>query len=234
VEKPCYTWYKVVGPLQAPNIPLVTLHGGPGACHDYLLPLTDLRRTIVLYDQLGNGKSTHLPEKAGDEDFWTIDLFKRELDNLLLHLGLKGRTIDLYGQSWGGMLGAEWAAALSGHKKPVVNLRRLILSNSPASTQAWVKGMTVLRKKLPQDIQDALDRAEKTGEYDSPEYEAATEFFYKRHLSLARPFPAKEIEKALEWLTKDKTVYGTMCARPSTPIFQHFTCLSPRWWLTWL
>ena len=40
---------------------------------------------VIMYDQLGCGNSTHLPEKMGDGDFWTPDLFLAELDNLLSH-----------------------------------------------------------------------------------------------------------------------------------------------------
>jgi L-proline amide hydrolase len=39
------TWYRVEGELGAGGPPpLVVLHGGPGATHDYLLSLTDLAR----------------------------------------------------------------------------------------------------------------------------------------------------------------------------------------------
>ncbi|KAI2462785.1 hypothetical protein F4781DRAFT_172937 [Annulohypoxylon bovei var. microspora] len=82
LSEACHTWYKVVGDLKdSSKIPLIILHGGPGACHEYLLPLTDLSSSIplVFYDQIGNGRSTHLPDKAGDETFWSIDLFKNEL-----------------------------------------------------------------------------------------------------------------------------------------------------------
>src|SRR6476661_9112597 len=78
------TWYRVSGELRpgdsATPAPLVVLHGGPGATHDYLLSLTDLARdgrAVVFYDQLGNGRSTHLPERGAD--FWTVELFVREL-----------------------------------------------------------------------------------------------------------------------------------------------------------
>src|SRR5271170_2308265 len=42
--KPCKTWYKIYGNLSSSSTgrPLVALHGGPGACHNYLLPLADL------------------------------------------------------------------------------------------------------------------------------------------------------------------------------------------------
>lgn len=101
--KPCKTWYKVFGDLQS-NTPLVALHGGPGCAHDYLLVLADLTSSlsipVVLYDQIGNGRSTHLPEKGSDASFWTDQLFLDELDNLLTHLGIKD-NYALLGHSWG-------------------------------------------------------------------------------------------------------------------------------------
>lgn len=105
LPEPCQTWYKIVGDLETPAVPLILLHGGPGASHDYLLPLVDLAPAtpLIFYDQLGNGRSTHLPEKNGDEKFWTVELFMKELDNLIKHLGLQDRPIDVYGQSWGGV-----------------------------------------------------------------------------------------------------------------------------------
>lgn len=208
LDQPCQTWYKIVGDLNSSAAPLIVLHGGPGACHEYLLPVTDLSSSlpVVFYDQLGNGKSTHLPEKNGDEQFWTVELFKNELDNLLSHLGLKDRPIDVYGHSWGGMLAAEWAASPSS----ATNLRRLILSSSLASMDVWRTGITKLRKELPKDIQEELDRAEENKDFENPTYEAAIEVFYKRHLSLARPWPSEEVQAALYWFTKDPTTYGTM------------------------
>lgn len=206
ISTPCQTWYKVVGDLGTSAVPLIVLHGGPGACHDYLLPLTDLAPSVplVFYDQIGNGRSTHLPDKKGDEKFWSVELFMKELDNLLRHLGLHDRPVDVYGHSWGGMLAAEWAAAQPS------NLRRLVLSNSLASMEAFHDGVTILRKQLPEDVQEVLDRADETLDFETPEYEAAVEVFYKRHLSLTRPWPPKEVQSALDWFAKDPTTYGTM------------------------
>lgn len=73
--KICKTWYKVVGALGGPTSchPLVALHGGPGVNHAYLLVLSDLTRAhgipLIVYDQIGTGNSTHLPEKIGDTAF---------------------------------------------------------------------------------------------------------------------------------------------------------------------
>jgi len=106
------TWYRIDGewplPAGAPA-PLVVLHGGPGATHDYLLPLTGLAhggRAVVMYDQLGNGSSTHHRDRGGD--LWTVELFVRELANLLRHLGIEERY-HVLGQSWGGFLAQEYA-----------------------------------------------------------------------------------------------------------------------------
>ncbi|KAI1746978.1 Alpha/Beta hydrolase protein [Xylaria castorea] len=206
-RKPCYTWFKIFGDLSTAT-PMIVLHGGPGACHDYLLPLLDLSPSmpLIFYDQIGNGKSTHLPEKNGNEEFWSVKLFRDELDNLILHLGLQDRPFDVYGHSWGGMLAVEWAVA----SPYSANLRRLIITNSLASMDAWRAGITTLRQKLPNDVREVLDRAEREGNFETPEYEAAIEVFYKRHLCLARPWPSKEVEAALYWFAKDPTTYGTM------------------------
>ncbi|ESZ96266.1 hypothetical protein SBOR_3321 [Sclerotinia borealis F-4128] len=208
LSEPCQTWYKVFGDLTTSKTPLIVLHGGPGACHEYLLPLTDLVSSIpvIFYDQIGNGQSTHLPEKAGDEAFWSVELFLNELDNLISHLGLKTRPIDVLGHSWGGMLAAVWASDASRS----ANLRRLILASSLASMETFQLGIAELRKNLPLDVQKALDRGDETGEYESSEYEAAVEAFYKRHLSLARPWPAPEVQAAMNWLANDATTYRTM------------------------
>lgn len=221
LPSPARTWYKIVytsddndPDLTAPDTtPLVILHGGPGACHEYLLPLTDLvgpNRPLIFYDQIGNGRSTHLRDKAGDESFWTVDLFVSELDNLLAHLGLAGtKSVDVYGHSWGGMLAAAWATT-SNTLGSSLTLRRLIIASSLASMDLWREGINTLRKRLPPDIQEVLDEAERNQDFETPEYEAAIEVFYKRHLSLARPWPAPEVQAALDWFANDPTTYGTM------------------------
>lgn len=205
VREPCHTWYKSIGNLHGSRTPLIILHGGPGACHDYLLPLTDLSVPLIFYDQIGNGKSTHLPEKNGDEAFWSVDLFKNELNNLLRHLNLNERPIDIFGHSWGGMLAAEWAVTPEGF-----NLRRLVISNSLASMDVFRAGLTKLRNQLPESVQKALTEAERKGDFTSPAYEAAMDLFYRRHLSLARPWPAPEVKSALDWFAADSTTYSTM------------------------
>ena len=133
------TWYRVTGDLSSPMTPLVVIHGGPGCTHDYVLAIAELARSgrpVIHYDQVGAGRSTHLPDRGGD--FWTVDLFLAELDNLLAFLGVQDRY-HLLGQSWGGMLGAE-----HGIRQPA-GLKALVISNSPASMDLWCAAANELK-----------------------------------------------------------------------------------------
>ena len=132
-----HTWYRIVGDLDpdAPLAPMVICHGGPGATRDYVAPiapaLAGSGRACVLYDQLGNGRSDHLPD--ADPSFWTVELFERELAALVEHLGIAGRY-HVLGQSWGGML-----ALLHAVERPP-GLVSVVAADSPASIDAFVAG----------------------------------------------------------------------------------------------
>jgi L-proline amide hydrolase len=197
------TWYRVTGDLSSDLTPLVVLHGGPGCSHDYLLSLTEIARSgrpVIHYDQLGGGRSTHLPEKG--PDFWTVELFLSELDNLLEFFGIADRYY-LLGQSWGGMLGAEHAI-----RRPR-GLRALIISNSPASMALWASEAKALRSEMPEEIEAALDRHEADGTTNDPEYLAATQAYYDLHVCRVVPNPP-EVVRTFEIMSEDSTVYNTM------------------------
>jgi L-proline amide hydrolase len=197
------TWYRVVGEAVPGRRPVVICHGGPGAAHDYVERIANLSRDgrqCILYDQLGCGKSEHLPHQGAR--FWTVELFRRELDALIRHLGIGG-GYHLVGQSWGGMLGMEHAL-----RRPPA-LRSLVVCDSPASMSLWVEEAMRLRRELPQDVQDALDRHEAAGTTDDPEYEQATIEFYKRHVCRVFPFP-DDVQRTFDQLAEDPTVYNTM------------------------
>jgi proline-specific peptidase len=155
-----------------------------------------------MYDQLGIGNSTHLPEKMGDGKFWTVELFLAELDNLLTHLGIQD-DYDLLGQSWGGMLGA--CHAINQPK----GLHRLVIADSPASMKMWVIAADTLRQNLPPDVQATLLKHEADGTTDSPEYEAAMQVFYDRHVCRVTPKP-KDWDDTEAAIKADRTVYLTM------------------------
>jgi L-proline amide hydrolase len=197
------TWYTISGELRSDGpTPLVTLHGGPGATHDYLLALTDLAdgRAVVFYDQIGNGRSTHYEGRNGD--FWTVDLFVRELQNLVEALGIADRH-HVLGSSWGGFLGQEYALT----QPP--GLRALVLTDTAASFPDFVAETNRLRGELPPEVEATLRRHEEAGTTDDPEYEEACMVFYKRHLCRLDDWP-QELVESFGWIAKDPTVYHTM------------------------
>ncbi|MEU3375326.1 proline iminopeptidase-family hydrolase [Streptomyces sp. NPDC006660] len=197
------TWYRVTGDLRCGLPPVVVLHGGPGSTHDYLLGMTALAEAgwpVVHYDQLGNGGSTRLPDSP--VDFWTVQLFRDELDNLLRHLGVADNYV-LFGQSWGGMLSAAHAA-----DRPA-GLRGLVIANSPASMPLWLQEMKVLREQLPPEVQATLLRHEAAGTTDTDEYFAAMRVFYDRHVCRVLPWPKEYLATFME-INDDPTVYHAM------------------------
>ena len=143
--------------------PLVVLHGGPGATHDYLLaarrpgPATGPRRSCST-----TSSATATPPTTRDRgaDFWTVDLFVRELANLIDHLGI-GDRYHVLGQSWGGFLAQEHALT-----QPA-GLRSLVLSNTAASFPDFVTEANPLRADLPPDVEATLRRHEADGTTDT-------------------------------------------------------------------
>src|SRR2546422_2446312 len=80
--------------------PVVVLHGGPGAHHDYLLPQYDLLargRTLLYYDQRGGGRS---PVGRDTPVGWREHV--ADLEALRRHWSIDRLT--LLGYSWGGLL----------------------------------------------------------------------------------------------------------------------------------
>ena len=199
----CETWYRISGDLNAKKKPVFILHGGPGAAHDYVdsYKLLSLQgRAVIHYDQLGCGNSTLLPEKGAE--FWTPQLFVDELDNLVDHLKQRD-GFHVLGQSWGGMLAAEY-----GIRRPR-GLKSLIIANSPASMVLWVAEANRLRRQLPEDVQEVLTRHEQAGTTADPEYQAATMKFYQRHVCRLEPFPP-EVLASFNQIARNPTVYHSM------------------------
>jgi len=200
---PYQTWYRITGELTSGCTPLLVLHGGPGCTHDYVDAFKDIANSghpVIHYDQLGNGRSTHLPEK--DPSFWNVALFLDELENLLTHLGIRD-NYALLGQSWGGMLASEHAVLQPG------GLRALVIANSPADMHTWVQEANRLRQLLPTEVQQTLLRHEQAGTLKSAEYTEAARVFYDRHVCRVTPWP-DEVARTFEQIDADPTVYHAM------------------------
>ncbi|MFE1322873.1 proline iminopeptidase-family hydrolase [Kitasatospora phosalacinea] len=197
------TWYRMTGTPGAGRPVVVVAHGGPGSTHHYLANLAELARSgwpVLHYDQLGNGGSTHLPERGAD--FWVPELFEAELDNLLRSLGADEDYV-LFGHSWGGLLVARHAA-----RRPP-GLRGLVIADSPASYPLWRQEMAVLRAALPPEVDATLRRHEEAGTTSSHEYYKAARVFYDRHVCRVVPWPRDYRASHLE-VSEDPTVYSVM------------------------
>lgn len=199
------TWVRTSTPDVVTDgaLPLIVLHGGPGMAHDYVRNLADLAdqtgRLVVHYDQIGCGRSTHLPQAPAD--FWTPELFVEEFHAVRAALGID--EYHVLGQSWGGMLGAEIAV-----RRPE-GLASLSICNSPASMALWMAAAAELRAQLPEDTQRALDRHEQAGTITDPEYVAATQEFYARHVCRVTPMPQDFVDSERQ-MEAEPTVYHTM------------------------
>jgi len=197
------TWYRVVGDLKSSKTPVMILHGGPGAGHNYCEPIAEVLaqtgRAAVLYDQIGCGNSTHLPDKP--KEFWTPELFMEELVLLTEHLGISNKY-DIVGQSWGGMLGMQFAIT-----KPK-GLNAMVIADSPASMEVWESEANKLRKELPPEVEATLLKHEAAETTEDPEYVAAVDVFYSRHLCRIPQPPY--VVASFEQLAADPTVYHTM------------------------
>ena len=181
-------WYRLVGSDGA--TPLVTLHGGPGAGHDYLEPLEALAsdRPVVFYDQLGCGKSD-IPD---DASLWQIDRFVEEVTTVRRALDLE--RVHLFGQSWGGWLAIEYMLT----RPPGVT--SLILASTSASLPQFAHEVSRLTAELPPDTRDALERCKASGDWESPECRAAEFAFLQRHLCRLNPWPQPLLRTGLNIL----------------------------------
>ncbi|TFK26836.1 proline-specific peptidase [Coprinopsis marcescibilis] len=192
-------YYKVHGPTdwstnRAAPIPVVVLHGGPGFTHDYLAPFADLvhqsngtsssPRAVILYDQLGNGRSSNLRDMP--LNFFSVKLYVNELSNLIKKLGLK--EFHLVGHSWGGTLASEYAVETQDHR-----IKSVVLSNTLAETRLMLQSRDERISTL--DNADEVREGFRLGFNDIPKYRAALLSLYGPY---ALRFVTGEIPKELD------------------------------------
>lgn len=172
-------WYKIVG-ADKKGVPLLVVHGGPGAPHDYLEPLEALadERPVIFYDQLGCGNSDH----PTDTLLWKVERFVEEIK--LLREELKLDKFHLLGQSWGAMLATEYLL-----RENPDGLLSLTLSGPLLSSPRWIEDQNRLVTLLPEKIQNTIKLCEQSGDYSSQEYQSAVQEYYKIHLCRMDPLP---------------------------------------------
>ena len=144
----------------------------------------------IHYDQIGCGRSTHLPEPPAE--FWTPDLFVDEFHAVRDRAGRRATTTCL----------ASLGAACSAPKSPFDSRRGCSPCRSATPRRRWSCGWPRrdrLRAQLPADVQAALDRHEAAGTVTDPEYLAATQEFYRRHVCRVEPTPHDFVDSEHRW-----------------------------------
>jgi proline iminopeptidase len=134
--------------------PLVIVHGGPGASHDYFLPyLTPLARhnRLIFIDERGSGKSQRLDDPAG----YTVENMVEDLEAVRRELNLG--KIALLGHSYGGVLAQAYAL------KYQQNLSKLILCSTFYSTSKMNEVFQKQLAAMTPELRGRIQSLEKAG-----------------------------------------------------------------------
>ena len=179
------TYYRIAGEASAEKKPLILCHGGPGSTHNYLEVLDRTAeedgRQFIYYDQIGCGNSY----LDGHPELWKSETWVNELIALREYLGIT--ECHLLGQSWGGMLILDYICNYE-HS----GVKSLILSSTLPSSELWGREQARMIKELPPEMQEAIRKAQETGNYDDPEAKAADAEFMLRHCGGKIPEDAPE------------------------------------------
>jgi proline iminopeptidase len=134
--------------------PLLILHGGPGASHDYFLPyLLPLARQnrLIFIDERGSGRS----QKLEDPKSYTIENMVEDVELVRQALGLG--KINLLGHSYGGALAQAYAL------KYQHNLSHLILASTWSSTKAMNDVFVKMKQNMAPELRDRIEKMEGAG-----------------------------------------------------------------------
>lgn len=145
-------YYKMLGSGE----PLLILHGGPGASHDYFLPyLLPLARKnrLIFIDERGSGRSQKLENPSG----YTLDNMVEDIE--FVRQSLKLGKINLLGHSFGGVLAQSYAL------KYQRNLSHLILCSTYHSAREMNKIFLNMKEKIAPELRKRIDNMEKEGLY---------------------------------------------------------------------
>jgi proline iminopeptidase len=177
---------------------ILCLHGGPGATHDYLLPLADLAKDgyrVVFYDQLGCGRS----EVPRDKQLFVPERYVEEVEAFRKQMKLG--KVHVIGSSWGGMLAIAYAL------KYQRNMRSMTTVGGLHSVPLTTQEMSRMKNELPKDVRAVMDKYEAAGDYENPAYSRAAMVFYKKHVCRLAVWP-KELSYSFDHVSKP--VYYTM------------------------
>lgn len=169
-------WTKRFG--NNPRIKVLLLHGGPAMTHEYMecfesfFPQQGFE--FYEYDQLGS----YYSDQPTDSSLWTIDRFVEEVDQVRQAIGGDSTNFYVLGNSWGGILGMEYAL------KYQQNMKALLVSNMMASCPRYGRyAEEVLAKQMDPAVLAEVRALEAKGDFGNPRYmELLIPNFYEKHV----------------------------------------------------
>jgi proline iminopeptidase len=178
-----HVWTKRFG--NNPKIKVLLLHGGPAAGHEYMecfesfFPKEGIE--FYEYDQLGAPYS----DQPADSSLWTVERYVDEVDQVRKAIGADKDNFYVLGNSWGGILGMEYALKYQDHMKA------LIVANMMASGPDYSRyAQEVLAKQMDPKVLAEIRALESKHDYDNPRYEELLQpNFYQRHVCRLAEWP---------------------------------------------
>ena len=169
-------WTKRFG--NNPKIKILLLHGGPAMTHEYMECFeTFFQREgfeFYEYDQLGS----YYSDQPNDTTLWKTERFVEEVEQVRKAIGADQSNFYIVGNSWGGILGMEYAL------KYQKNMKALLVSNMVASAPEYGKyAEEVLAKQMNPKILDEIRAIEAKKDFANPSYmELLIPNFYHEHI----------------------------------------------------
>lgn len=150
------------------RLPLVTVHGGPGANHLYLSNFSEhlQGRPVIYYDQLDSGYSA----RPHDSSQWTLERACDELATVIEFHGLS--RFHLLGSSWGGSVAAAYAS------RQDARLASVVLAGPLISAADWNADNLAHLHQLASPWKEVL----LAGEGEHPQFEQALQVFNRQHM----------------------------------------------------
>jgi proline iminopeptidase len=168
-----------------PKIKILLLHGGPAMTHEYMECFeTFFQREgfeFYEYDQLGS----YYSDQPTDSTLWTNERFVEEVEQGRKAIGADASNFYILGNSWGGILGMEYAL------KYQKNLKGLLVSNMVASAPEYGKyADEVLAKQMDPKVLAEVRAIEAKKDFANPRYmELLIPNFYHEHICRLQEWP---------------------------------------------
>ncbi|MDP1815489.1 MAG: proline iminopeptidase-family hydrolase, partial [Leadbetterella sp.] len=176
-------WTKRFG--NNPKIKILLLHGGPAMTHEYMECFETFFQQqgfeFYEYDQLGS----YYSDQPKDSSLWTMERFVEEVEQVRKAIGADSSNFYVLGNSWGGILGMEYALKYQQH------IKGLLISNMVSSAPEYGKyADEVLAKQMDPSVLKTIRDIEAKNDFNNPKYmELLIPNFYHEHICRLAEWP---------------------------------------------